>query len=214
MALLELAQQLRGSGLSVIPVAADGTKRPDLLTWKEYQTRRPSDEELRRFFSNGCGIAVICGQVSGQLELLDFETGAPFEEWRSLVREHEADLISSLVIIRTPSLGWHALYRCEQRVEGNQKLAKRTDGTVLIETRGEGGYFLTVGCPPACHPSGKIYQYEQGRLRHIPTITSKQRGLLLDVARSFNEYRREMHIAAHASNSGRGRPGDFFNERE
>ncbi len=39
-----LANQL---GYVPLPVKEDGTKAPDLPTWKQYQARRPTDAELK-----------------------------------------------------------------------------------------------------------------------------------------------------------------------
>ncbi len=61
--------------------------------------------------------------------------------------------------------------------------AKAADGEkvkVLIETRGEKGYFLIA-------PS-KGYEIIQGDIRHIPVLTVDERKKLHDCARTFNEY--------------------------
>ena len=217
MALIELAKKYRALGLSVIPIKRDGSKSPDLRTWKEYQTRLVTDEEITRFFSDGSGIGVIAGEISGGLEILDFEMDAPFDEWLSIIQDHDAELVNHLVIIGTPTGGHHVPFRSPGNIEENQKLARRPDRKVLIETRGERGYALTVGCPPDCHPSGKLYTYQQGRWRNIPALTADQRGLFLDAARSFNEYQDNNSrdtLATAASSAKGGRPGDLFNERE
>jgi hypothetical protein len=57
---LEFANQ----GISVVPVATDGSKRPGLDSWKQYQERRPTTEELMRWFASAEGVGVICGKVS------------------------------------------------------------------------------------------------------------------------------------------------------
>ncbi|RPI29821.1 MAG: hypothetical protein EHM61_00315 [Acidobacteria bacterium] len=65
----------------------------------------------------------------------------------------------------------HLYYRADG-VAGNQRLAFRRASEdaakVLIETRGEGGYVIAPGSPPACHPSGKSYQLRQGSFDAIP----------------------------------------------
>ena len=67
------ALQLANTGISVVPVATDGSKRPGLDTWKQYQERRPTTDELMRWFSDAQGVGVICGKVSGNLEMLELE---------------------------------------------------------------------------------------------------------------------------------------------
>src|SRR5262245_29665642 len=52
---------LRG-GLSVIPVRPDGSKAPAISSWGEYQTRLPTEDEVRHWWGGKtlAGIAVIC----------------------------------------------------------------------------------------------------------------------------------------------------------
>src|SRR5207244_1900215 len=86
---------------------------------------------------------------------------------------------------------------------------------VLIETRGEGGYVLTVTSPPECHKTGKIYALANGSLKTIPTITPEQRDILLSCCRLFNRHVREPEPAiTYAPYTGHGkRPGDDYNAR-
>ena len=48
---LDTALRYLGLGFSVIPVKARD-KRPALASWKEYQTRRATEEEVRGWFKN------------------------------------------------------------------------------------------------------------------------------------------------------------------
>ena len=50
--MLETALNFHAHGISVVKVAADGSKRP-LGAWKEYQDRRATDQELNGWFSTG-----------------------------------------------------------------------------------------------------------------------------------------------------------------
>ena len=38
------------AGLCPIPIKADGSKAPDIATWKHYQSGRPTDADLREWF--------------------------------------------------------------------------------------------------------------------------------------------------------------------
>jgi uncharacterized protein (DUF927 family) len=58
----------------------------------------------------------------------------------------------------------------------------------LIETRGEGGQVLSPLCLPGTHPNGGVYVLTNGDLRNIPTITTKERDILLNAARACNEF--------------------------
>jgi hypothetical protein len=224
------------AGLSLIPVATDGTKAPawsllpkawddrqgrEQATWKPYQTQPPTPEEVQAWCSQRVGLGIIAGRVSGNLEVLDFDAHELFAPWYDMVEEFAPGLVQRLPLVKTPSNGRHVYYRCKT-ISGNQKLAQRleADGKVktLIETRGEGGYVIAPISPAACHPLKKPYKLLHGDLPDIPTITPDERHLLLQAARSFNAYaepeRTIVHKAKAQTASLNGdRPGDVYNAR-
>jgi len=71
--ILKTALEFAAEGISVVPVATDGSKRPGINSWKEYQQRRATPDELLAWFQNAEGVGVICGAVSGNLEMLELE---------------------------------------------------------------------------------------------------------------------------------------------
>ncbi len=174
------ALRLLASGISLIPVKPDGSKSA-AVPWKRYQSQRATAAQIAAWCRKGYGLAVVAGKVSGNLEILDFDDPAAFDNWTALVESLGGEeLLKKLPIVMTPS-GFHVYYRCEDVVEGNQKLAQRKGSggrpEVLVETRGEGGYVLLPGSPPECHPSKQPYILVQGVLSQSPTISSS---LLLD----------------------------------
>ncbi|MBO4709196.1 MAG: AAA family ATPase [Kiritimatiellae bacterium] len=175
------------AGLSCLP-AAKARKHPAIGSWKNWQTRLPTEVEVRAWFSNAHdAICVVSGAVSGNLECLDFDNGGElFAAW---IEKVDTGLLAQLVIEQTPSGGYHVCYRVagngEQGtgvVDGNLKLARGIrDGKqkTLIETRGEGGLFL-------CAPT-EGYALQQGDFAHLPTIMPGARQALLEAARSLDE---------------------------
>ena len=207
--------------LSIIPIRADGSKAPAISSWKEYQSRRPTQQELHSWFSGetNYGIAIIGGLVSCGLEILDFEADAPIRFFEITMEAlGVGDLLRKLVRVATPSGGIHFFYRCSI-VMGNQKLAQVLDDhgkrKTLIETRGEGGYVVAVGSPAACHRTNRPYQLISGDLCAIPNISPAERDLLLTVARSFDQVEPKKTVAAVVNThfSTGLRPGDDFNLR-
>ena len=164
------------AGLSVIPTTAD--KRP-ACAWKTFTERIMSDREIEATFARAEGIGIVCGKVSGNLELLDFDDGgSAFEPWFCGIPEY---LAKRLVVEQSPSGGKHVYYRVaeEYAVPGNRKLAMKADGHVLIETRGEGGF---VKCAPS-----KGYELMSGDLLHIPTLSPFEEQVLIDEALALDE---------------------------
>lgn len=245
---------LTDCGLSVFPIKADGTKAPDWrvlpqvwneaeqkhkAAWKPFQTQKPTEADLKKWYGSGeaRGIAIVAGCISGNLEILDFDKIGVYDQWAdACARIGLGDLVECCPLIETPSGGRHLLYRCEEPVEGNQKLAeeavevpegtggarivdgKRVKIETMIETRGEGGYVLTVGSAAACHPDNKKYEFLRGGMDTISVLTPAERDLLLSQAKALNLYVKPSKIKAaptHSRNANKGnRPGDDFNRRK
>lgn len=229
MPVLETAISYVEAGLSVIPVKCDGTKKPALKAWKEFQQHLPSDEELSAWFADESkGIGILAGAISNGLEIIDIENREVASAWQNLVigAPYGEDLLDRLCVVRSPK-GFHCYYRCE-KPEPNQDLARRpaTEEELaqrpdrkyykLIETRGEGGYAIAPGSPAAVHPSGEEYRLIQESFTQIPLITMEERELLLECARSLNEYVKEDQYYVEPQSTGEqtgDRPGDLFNQK-
>lgn len=176
------AQEYLKAQLSVIPTKED--KAPT-IAWTIYKSQRLKEEEVESLFSgaNVKGLGIICGAISGGLEVIDVDTkhdttGSLWDELRGLIEDNLPELYSKLVIAQTKSGGYHIYYRCSS-IAGNLKLSTKLNREVLVETRGEGGY---VVAPPTLG-----YKYIQGEPDNIPTITPEDREILFSISKSFNE---------------------------
>jgi hypothetical protein len=221
----------QSAGLCVLPARLPA-KRPAIGAWKDYQARLPTVAEVDAWFANphpAC--CLICGAVSGNLELIDFDcAGEAFAAWSALVTAETPGLLDRLVVETSPSGGWHVVYRCSEPISGNMKLAQRRedlDGPAevvrfgktykprkdrdgrwhivltTIETRGEGGLFL-------CAPSPG-YQLMQGEFTTLPVLTADEREVLLRCAWALNSLLPETQDPQPAG--ANDRPGDDFNRR-
>lgn len=165
------------TGISIIPIQPDSKKAA--IKWEPFQKRRMSTGEARQHFTNGRQVALVGGAVSGNLECLDFDQPDLFQPFLDTVESVNPALRGKLTVWQhTPSGGYHILLRCSGQVGGNQKLAmsaryKDDQGKprqdVLIETRGEGGYFLVA-------PS-KGYSLH-GSVKSLPVLAPEERDLL------------------------------------
>lgn len=153
-----IALPWHNGGCAVIPIRPGGSKAP-FFDWKNgaknYQADRPSDDEIRTWFEERyryAGVAVICGKVSGNLEMLELEGRAADADSLSRVQEECRSrgieelwrwLFTDGYSEWTPSSGIHLLYRIQDHeVPGNQKLASRfarpdeiTDDELVIQAR-------------------------------------------------------------------------------
>ena len=214
---LMAARAYRAAGLSVVPVARDGSKRPGIKTWTRLQSQLPGEDEIVEWYNrtNPLGIGVIGGAVSGHLETVDFDVDADrvFAEWMHLVETESPGLVTRLSVTRTPKPGYHVRYRCSAvTIPGNLKLAMR-NGQVLIETRGEGGYAIAPGTPAECHCTGRLYEHYSGpKISRVSDISADERDVIMRCSRSFDSSEAPEHDGNVKANDS-SRPGDDFNLR-
>jgi hypothetical protein len=212
------AQTYAEAGICALP-AIKAEKRPAIGSWRSYQDSRPSARQLAAMYTHVCpeadAVCILTGKTSGHMEAIDFDqAGELFEAWKASI---DPDVFRALVIERTPSGGYHAIYRCAEPICGNVKLAQRegpdTRPVTLIETRGEGGLIL-------CYPSPG-YELIQGDLADLPTFAPDDREHMLAAAWALNEYTKPANApppatrtpSAFTGDSTSDRPGDDFNAR-
>ncbi len=172
-------------GLSIIPVASN--KQP-FKSWAKYQREIAPISDWHSHYKNQGTVGIITGKISGNLECIDIDIKNDpqktiITEFANLILK---DLLKRLIIQTTPSGGLHYIYRCpEAIIEKSQKLALHSNGEVILETRGEGGYFCTSKV------NNKIMQgkFNLETLEvEIPVINVEERNFLLETARSLTRY--------------------------
>lgn len=202
-------------------IAIDEHKRP-FTSWKQYQDKHITPEVLIAQIADlrAAGIAIICGKISGNLEVIDVDckydlTGTLYHD---LIDTIPHSIFKKLLIIKTKNNGYHLYYRCKT-ISGNKKLAQRKatpeeelNGDkvlVLIETRGEGGYVVA--------PPSEGYSVVQNNT--IEYLTESEREVILHIAESFNQLKDEvkdfkhMHQQHHSGVSSDLAPWTDYNKR-
>jgi hypothetical protein len=223
------------AGFSVVRTGRD--KMPTVKGWKFRQRVIPNEKvTIDEFSQNGACVAIVAGKVSGNLECIDFDCGAVnHDSWCGLVQKDAPGLIEKLVLQQTPSGGCHVIYRCRGgAIPGNQKLAFKkieVEGSgeheyqgkkypaishngshyikpITIETRGEGGYFLTA-------PSPGYTVQSPPRLTQVQRITPEERQILINAARALNQWipEPEQTKPTRETTPGDLSPGDDYNQR-
>ena len=212
------------AGISTIPVGSDKLPKeqegsPYQYKWKKHQNALIMPNGI---FDNAYGIAIICGKVSGGLECIDIDTkyditGTLYADYKREIALADKSLLKKLVVEQSPSGGYHFIYRCSE-TGGNTKLAQRytTDAEkivnpkekirVLIETRGEGGYFVSA----PTNGYGLIY----GDIGGVNDISPQERLTLLQCAYMLNQVKEvqndDYKIKKQVSDLS---PFEDFNER-
>jgi hypothetical protein len=192
--LIKHAHYYKSFGYSIIAV---GANKESIHSWKKYQKVIIDDYALKYVFNRPAawGIAIVCGIVSGNLEVIDLDErnnldSNLFEQFIFKLNDYNPKLCSQLTIASTKNNGYHFFYRCIE-IGNNCHLARRpcTDieiasnpdqkVKVLIESKSEGGYVIVYPTPG--------YQFIQNNLENVPTISPSERIALLEIARSFNK---------------------------
>jgi DNA-binding transcriptional ArsR family regulator len=224
--ILRTGLEFAANGICAVPVATDGSKRPALANWKLYQERLPTPDELLTWFASAEGVGVICGKVSGNLEMLELEGRAVADKMHLDLKEMANnaglgdvwDRINNGYVEMTPSGGIHWLYRIDGIVPGNTKLARRPgeNGTfdVLAETRGEGGFVIVAPSAGTCHPSGGAWKMIVGSVNSIPTLTAPERDQLHKLFETFDSVPKVEFVTEELAPKGVNlTPGDDYNAK-
>ena len=226
--LLPIALRFLAQGISVVPTANDGSKRP-AFAWERFQRELPIADELLSWFKDGVdGIGVITGAVSGSLEMLELEGRAVAEKMHLEIAEIAKnsglgnlwERLNSGYVELTPSGGLHWLYRVSDgTLPGNTKLARKPGENggvdVWAETRSEGGFTITAPSGGATHPSGGAWTLIGGSIETIPTITMQERPALHAIFAMFDEMPKAENLQQEvvAKHDGILTPGDDYNAR-
>lgn len=148
----------RDCGYSIVPIKFEpeengGIRKKPLIKWAQYQTERPTVEEINRWFDDLPveGIAVVTGKISG-IFTLDLDTYKPTYD-----KERTREAIGGAPegpAFRTPRGGWQFLIQYPP--EGVRCINDLLPG---VDVKGEGGL---ATMPPSVNGKG-AYKWVEGR---------------------------------------------------
>jgi hypothetical protein len=132
-------------GFSFFPLRKK-SKKP-IFDWAAWQTRRPSNEEVKTWQDQGLlnQVAIVCGAISG-IFVLDVDDPEVFDSW--MLAQHHPMPPSPTV--RTGK-GRHIYFR-----HPGGKIKNSTKKIPGADIKADGGY---VVAPPSIHPGGKPYEW-------------------------------------------------------
>jgi replicative DNA helicase len=139
---LERARDYVRRGFSVIPLEPRG-KRP-IVAWKEFQSRRPTDDELVAWFTEPRNIGIVTGEISG-IDVIDVDSRDALDIATKLG-------LPTCPVVKT-ARGFHFFFAHEPGVGNFQE----RDDLPGIDLRAEGGF---VVAPPSVHETGVVYRWE------------------------------------------------------
>lgn len=214
-----------------MPARFDGSKRPR-FEWKESQGSRPDRERVASWYRHEpeLGVGLICGNVSGGLEMTelegDFTSSEKLDKLRAECDRLHITWLWDLLTIDgyaewTPSGGIHTLYRISDNpVPKNKKIAMDVTAKITYaETRGEGGFVIVAPTSGTVHQTGDAWVLAAGDIGQVPVITWDDRELLhAAIKAAFDE--RVPYVAPVVERrplreraAGEISPQDDFNER-
>ena len=145
---LEWAKYYLKQGFSVIPIGKNkegqhGLKAPLILTWKEYQTKLPTEEEVIKWWMEcpEAKIGIITGKAS-QLVVVDIDKPVEFHSMG-------IHLTETLKVKTGKGLHFYYKYPKDKKVSGE----KIKNGEIEVgDIKAEGGYVIA---PPSEHHNDK-----------------------------------------------------------
>lgn len=144
-------------GLCVIPVSRED-KKP-LVKWAQFQVARPTEAQLKLWFDvpDPPNVGIVCGAVSGNLVVLDFDEVKLYDQMGKSMEE-------TTTVVKTANRGFHVWLRTDAT------FAKCTP-IPHLDVQAEGAYVLA---PPSVI-NGKAYDFvsdEQPEIASIPRLFS------------------------------------------
>jgi len=143
----EDARKLVDHGFSIFPIKLMD-KVPAISSWKEFQEKKPTEEELHKWFDDGNkNVAIVCGKISGGLVVVDFDDSSVLD---FLIEGGISKFSEKTIVVKT-SKGYHVYFRVPENLLKNLRF-----DNLKVDIKGEGGY---VVAPPSIHKTGVRYLF-------------------------------------------------------
>lgn len=145
-----------GLGISCLPLVG-GKKTPYIESWKTYQDRLPTGDEIVSQWAMGGNLGIVTGSIS-RLVVVDCES-IDDATWFWKTRGQ------TTAVVETPR-GIHFYFRHPGQHIGNAQRVKDETGKPRYDVRGDGGY---VVAPPSAVAAGDgvaktgIYRWRDGK---------------------------------------------------
>ena len=162
---------------SIIPV--NENKIP-IGTWKEYQTKARTPDEVEMLSSPFYGIATGHNDIECiDVDLKIFSSLQDQKEWWKeyllFLQDNIEDFIDKVVIAKTKNAGFHIIYKTKNKT-GNTKIARLKEyKEAIIESRGPGGYIMVYD----------HFLFDKG-YHDVDYISDKERDVIWSISKTYN----------------------------
>jgi hypothetical protein len=181
MSVIEVARLFLDDGFNPIPVNLD--KTPRLNTGHPFLYEKIDNIETR--FAGVPLIGIAGGRVSDGLECIDFDAEPDQESIKAVfdafINDAEVSFMlqsGKLSVNTTAGGGFHVIFKSNNS-NGSTVLARYYNNKIMIETRGEGSYFIV--------PPSPGYNLIKGvPLDKLEACEKEERDFLFDFARTFS----------------------------
>lgn len=124
--LISYAKRYLSFGWSLIPILVTNSEKKPAIAWKEFQERRPSEQELETWIQRGWGLGLVTGSISNIVVIDDDRPKynlSPFDA-------------ESPIIALTKNGGRHLYFRATKDIRNTQ------NREFHVDVRGEGGFVV------------------------------------------------------------------------
>jgi hypothetical protein len=144
--MINYALSLVDLGLSIIPLKPNDKIPLPGISWKDFQTRKPTYNEIKSWFlqNPSANIGVVCGKVSN-LVVLDLDSQELIEKYKDLIEDTKTLKVQT-------GKGMHLYFK-------HPGHATFHSHKMHFDIQGEGAY---VVMPPSKHPNGRVYEWMNG----------------------------------------------------
>ena len=142
-----IIQEYLKHGFSLIPIQRN-TKKPKGRTWKKYQYKKATAEDILEWYANDqdINLAIVTGRIS-QIVVIDLDDPGKHDTLKSIIPE-----IDKTTIVYTPNRGAYHYYF---GINGNIPQSTKNLFNLGIELRSNGLYVLA----PPSRLNGKYYSF-------------------------------------------------------
>ncbi len=201
-------QYVYGLGISCFPLVS-GKKTPSVDSWKSYQERRPTGDEIVIQWPMGGNLGIVTGAIS-RLVVVDCES-VDDATWFWKTRGQ------TKAVVETPR-GIHFYFKHPGQHVGNAQRVKDESGKPRYDVRGDGGY---VVAPPSAVVEGEgvsksgVYRWRDGKqltsVELLPTFNPEWRPVARSAAFESKKYTDGIkYISSIRAVSGQGGHNDTW----